>query len=54
MMLHFGGRHAAFVWAAYAVTAPVLAGLVVDTLLKARRWRRAAERPPSTGDQPPA
>jgi heme exporter protein CcmD len=42
-MLHFGGRHAAFVWAAYGVTAPVLAALVAQSLLKARRWRRAAD-----------
>jgi heme exporter protein CcmD len=48
-MLHFGGRHAAFVWAAYGVTAPVLAGLVIQSLLQARYWRRKAE----AGQTPP-
>jgi heme exporter protein D len=42
-MLHLGGRHAAYVWAAYGITAPVLAGLVIQSLLQARYWRRKAE-----------
>jgi heme exporter protein D len=37
------GRYAIFVWPAYAVTGLVLAVLILDTLLRARRWRRAAE-----------
>ena len=40
------GRYAAYVWSAYAVSALVLAGLAADTLLRARRWRRRAERDP--------
>jgi len=44
-MLHFGGKHAAFVWAAYGVTLPVLAGLVIQSLLQARYWRRKAQAP---------
>ncbi len=43
MTLHFGGQDAAFVWAAYALTAPVLIALVAESLLRARRWRKAAE-----------
>ena len=39
------GRYAAFVWPAYGLSALVLAGLTLDSLLRARRWRRAAERP---------
>ena len=42
MDLEFG-RYAAYVWAAYGVSAAVLLALVADTLLRARRWRRAAE-----------
>lgn len=38
------GRYAAFVWPAYAATAVVLGGLIADSLLRARRWRREAER----------
>ncbi len=38
------GRYAAFVWPAYGISALVLLALVADTLLRARRWRRRAER----------
>ena len=38
------GKYVAFVWPAYALTAVVLAGMVLDSLGRARRWRRAAER----------
>jgi heme exporter protein D len=36
------GRYALFVWPAYAVTALVFAVLILDSLLRARRWKRAA------------
>ena len=38
------GKYAGFVWPAYALTAAVLAGMVLESLARARRWRRAAER----------
>ena len=38
------GKYAGFVWPAYAVTAVVLAAMVVASLNRARRWRREAER----------
>ena len=38
------GRYALFVWPAYAVTAVVFAGMIAGVLVKARRWRRRAER----------
>jgi heme exporter protein D len=37
-------KYAAFVWPAYAATALVFAWMVIDTLLRARRWRRRAEQ----------
>ena len=37
-------KYAAFVWPAYAITAVVFAWMVVDTLFRAGRWRRRAER----------
>lgn len=37
------GKYAIFVWPAYAATALVFAVLIGDTLLRARRWRRAAK-----------
>lgn len=37
-------RYAGFVAAAYAISAVVLIGLTVASLLAARRWRREAER----------
>ena len=43
------GRYAPFVWPAYAITAIVIAALVVDSLLRARRWRREAEAPKDAG-----
>jgi heme exporter protein D len=53
MIFHFAGRHAAFVWAAYGVTAPVIAGLVIESLARARRWRRAVEAHDAKPDEPP-
>jgi heme exporter protein D len=38
------GRYAAFIWPAFALSAAVLAGLAWDSLARARRWRREAER----------
>jgi heme exporter protein D len=38
------GPYAAFVWPAYGVSALVIAGLALDSWLRARRWRREAER----------
>jgi heme exporter protein D len=38
------GRYALYVWPAYAVTAGVLLWAVADSLARARRWRREAER----------
>ncbi len=37
-------KYALFVWPAYAITAVVFAWMIVDTLLRAARWRRRAER----------
>jgi heme exporter protein D len=38
------GKYAAFVWPAFAITAVVFAGMIADSLARARRWRREAER----------
>ncbi len=38
------GRHAVYIWSAFAASAVVLAALAADTLARARRWRREAER----------
>jgi heme exporter protein CcmD len=35
--------YAVYVWGAYGLSALVLGGLVGDSLLRARRWRRAAD-----------
>ena len=37
-------HYAAFIWPAYAVTALGFAWMLLDTLLRARGWRRKAER----------
>lgn len=38
------GKYALFVWPAYGLTALIFVVLIADSLLRARRWRRAAER----------
>jgi len=38
------GRYAAFVWPAFGLSLLVIGALVADTLARARRWRREAER----------
>jgi heme exporter protein D len=38
------GRYGAFVWPAYGATALGFAWMIIDTLVRARRWRRKAER----------
>ena len=45
------GRYAVFIWPAYAITAVTLLALVVDSLSRAARWRKAAatERKPPDG-----
>ena len=35
--------YALYVWGVYGVSALVLGGRAADSLLRARRWRRAAE-----------
>jgi heme exporter protein D len=42
--VNLNDKYAAFVWPAYGVTALVFAWMVIDTLVRARRWRRQAER----------
>ena len=43
-MLDFNaGKYAIFVWPAYGLTALVFLGFIADTLLRARRWRKAVE-----------
>ena len=38
------GKYAAYVWPAFAAVAAVFAWMVADTLARARRWRREAEK----------
>jgi heme exporter protein D len=38
------GKYAAYVWPPYVVSALVIAGLTLDTLLRSRRWKREAQR----------
>ena len=40
----FAGKYAAFIWPAYAVSALGFLWMIVDTLGRARRWRREADR----------
>jgi heme exporter protein D len=47
------GKYAAFVWPAYGISALVFAGMAVDSLLRARRWRREAQRREREAAEPP-
>jgi heme exporter protein D len=38
------GQYAAFVWPAMAVTVAVFAWMIADSLARARKWRREAEK----------
>jgi len=38
------GKYAPFVWGAYGLSAVVIIAMVIDSLLRARRWRRAAQK----------
>ena len=40
------GKYALFVWPAYALTALAFVWMIADSLIRARRWRRRAERKP--------
>jgi heme exporter protein D len=52
-MLDFdAGKYAAFVWPAYGLTVLVFIVLIADTLARAGRWRRAAERRESEAGGP--
>jgi heme exporter protein D len=42
LLLH-AGRYAAFIWPAYGVSAAAFAWMIIDTLARARRWRRRVE-----------
>jgi heme exporter protein D len=54
-MLDFNaGKYAVFVWSAYGLSVLVLAALIIDTLARARRWRRAAERREAEAADPEA
>lgn len=45
------GKYAAYVWPSLAISAGVIAWMVADSLLRARRWRRAVERLEKDGDR---
>ena len=52
-MIHLDmGKYAAFVWPVYAISALVLVWMVVDSLGRARRWRREARRLEQDRDRP--
>ncbi|HZZ89875.1 MAG TPA: heme exporter protein CcmD [Caulobacteraceae bacterium] len=46
-------KYAAFVWPAYGVTALVFAWMLIDTLLRAARWKRRAADPAADRDGRP-
>lgn len=43
-LAHAAGRYGAYVWPAYGASAVGLVALIVDTLTRARGWRREVDR----------
>jgi heme exporter protein CcmD len=43
-LAHSAGRYGAYIWPAYGVSLIGLIAMIVDTILRARRWRREADR----------
>lgn len=39
-----GGKYALYIWPAYGVSALGFAWMILDTVIRARRWKRQAER----------
>ena len=50
-MPHFEmGRYGFYIWLAWGLSLVVLGGLILDTLMRARRWKREVERLEAEGD----
>ena len=47
------GKYGFYVWSAYGVSLLVIVWLVVDTVVRARAWKRAAEAKKGRGDARP-
>jgi heme exporter protein CcmD len=43
-LAHSVGRYGAYIWPAYGVSLVGLVWMTVDTILRARRWRREVDR----------
>jgi heme exporter protein CcmD len=43
-LAHSAGRYGAYIWPAYGVSLIGFVGLIVDTALRARRWRREVDK----------
>ncbi|HLZ84358.1 MAG TPA: heme exporter protein CcmD [Caulobacteraceae bacterium] len=38
------GKYAAYIWPAYAISLLGFAWMIIDTLVRARRWKRKADQ----------
>ena len=48
------GGYAAFIWPAYGFSVLIIAGMVADSLARARRWKQRAEpKPDAVGAEQP-
>jgi heme exporter protein D len=54
MSLHLdAGKYALYLWPAYGLSVVVIGGLVIGSLTRAARWRRAAEAQEQRDAPPP-
>jgi heme exporter protein D len=45
------GKYGAYIWPAYAVSLLGFAWMIIDTLARARRWKRRADRLEGGGER---
>lgn len=43
-LAHVAGKYGAYVWPAYGVSLAGMIAMIGDTFIRARRWRREADR----------
>lgn len=49
-MIDFSDKYAVYIWPAVGITALVLAWTLVDSLVRARRWKRRVEELEAAGE----
>ncbi len=43
-LAHAAGKYGAYIWPAYGVSLAALMGMIVDTAMRSRHWRREVDQ----------